>query len=124
MSADARSLERRRLQTLVEADIAAAVSLPVSNYQLIAPGGQPVPRDEYLGMIGVGNRVRRVRASVRNCGPSGSSLRRVRLATIWNPSLADAAVDAFAQQVGVPAVPGVLLDPVNQQLPNGDTVLP
>jgi hypothetical protein len=26
------------------------------------------------------------------------------------------AVDAFAQQVGVPAVPGVLLDPVYQQL--------
>lgn len=38
-------------------------------------------------------------------------------------SLADAAVDTFAQQVGVPAVPGVLLDPVHQQLPNGDTVL-
>ena len=32
------------------------------------------------------------------------------------PSLADVAVDAFAQQVGVPAVPGVLLDPVYQQL--------
>jgi hypothetical protein len=41
-----------------------------------------------------------------------------------DPSLADAAVDAFAQQVGVPAVPGVLLDSVIQQLPDGDTVLP
>jgi hypothetical protein len=44
--------------------------------------------------------------------------------SIADPSLADAAVDAFAQQVGVPAVPGILLDPVYQQLPDGDTVLP
>jgi hypothetical protein len=38
-----------------------------------------------------------------------------------DPSLADAAVDAFAHQVGVPAVPGVLLDPVYQQFPEGDS---
>ena len=38
-------------------------------------------------------------------------------------SLTDAAVDALAQQVGVPAVPRVLLDPVHQQLPDGDVVL-
>src|SRR6266536_2684857 len=33
------------------------------------------------------------------------------------------AVDAFAQQIGVPAVAGVLLDPVNPQLPDSDAVL-
>jgi len=36
--------------------------------------------------------------------------------------LPDPAVDAFAQQVGVPAVAGVLLDPVNPQLPHGDAL--
>ena len=50
--AEVRSLERRRLQTLVEADIAAALSLHASDYQLIPPNGQPISRDEYLGMIG------------------------------------------------------------------------
>ena len=50
--AEVRSLERRRLQTLVEADIAAALSLHASDYQLITPNGEPVSRDEYLGMIG------------------------------------------------------------------------
>jgi hypothetical protein len=50
--AEGRSLERRRLQTLVEADIAAALSLHASDYQLITPNGQTVSRDEYLGMIG------------------------------------------------------------------------
>jgi hypothetical protein len=53
--ADVRSLERRRLQTLVEANIAAALSLHASDYQLIPPNGQPVSRDEYLGMIGRGD---------------------------------------------------------------------
>ena len=33
------------------------------------------------------------------------------------------AVDAFAQQIGVAAVAGVLLDPVNPQLPDSDAVL-
>ena len=33
-------------------------------------------------------------------------------------------VDAFAEQIGVPAVSGVLLDPVNPQLPDGNAVLP
>jgi len=33
-------------------------------------------------------------------------------------------VDAFAQQIGVPAVTGVLLDAVDPQLPDGDAVLP
>src|SRR6478736_1765081 len=37
-------------------------------------------------------------------------------------SLPDAAVDALAQQVGVPAVPGVLLDPVHLELPHRDAV--
>ena len=35
--------------------------------------------------------------------------------------LPDSAVDALAQQVGVPAVPGVLLDPVDPQLTHRDT---
>src|SRR5579872_1899413 len=35
-------------------------------------------------------------------------------------SLADPPVDALSQQVGVPAVTGVLLDPVHHQLPNRD----
>src|SRR5260221_3764356 len=33
------------------------------------------------------------------------------------------AVDAFAQQISVPAVAGVLLDPVNPQLPDSDAPL-
>jgi hypothetical protein len=36
--------------------------------------------------------------------------------------LPDPAVDALAQQVGVPAMAGVLLDSVNPQLPDGDTL--
>jgi hypothetical protein len=44
-------MERRRLRTLVEADIAAASRLHAADYQLIPPGGRPVSRDEYLGMI-------------------------------------------------------------------------
>lgn len=35
----------------------------------------------------------------------------------------DAAVDAFAQQVGVSAVAGVLLHPMNPELTDGDVVL-
>jgi hypothetical protein len=50
--AEVRSLELRRLQTLVEAEIAAALSLHASDYQLITPNGEPVSRDECLGMIG------------------------------------------------------------------------
>ena len=34
--------------------------------------------------------------------------------------LPEASVDALAQQVGVPVVPGVLLDHMDQQLPQGD----
>jgi hypothetical protein len=37
--------------------------------------------------------------------------------------LPDAAVDALAEQVGVPAVSGVLLDPVDPDLADGDAVL-
>lgn len=39
-------------------------------------------------------------------------------------SLADPSVHALAQQVGVAAVAGVLVDPVHQQFPHGDPVLP
>ena len=45
-------MERRRLRALVEADIVAASRLHAEDYQLIPPGGEPVSRDEYLGMIG------------------------------------------------------------------------
>lgn len=54
-------------------------------------------------------RPRQARASRTRC-PCSSIPRAIA------PSLADVAVDAFAQQVGVPAAPGVLLDPVYQQL--------
>lgn len=37
--------------------------------------------------------------------------------------LAYAAVDALAQQVGMPAVAGVLIDPVNPHLADGDALL-
>src|SRR5262249_45294780 len=39
-------------------------------------------------------------------------------------SLAHATVDALPQQIRMAAVSGVLLDPVHQQLPDGDGVLP
>lgn len=48
---EVRDLERRRLRTLVEADIGAASRLHAADYQLVPPGGEPVSRDEYLGMI-------------------------------------------------------------------------
>lgn len=44
-------MERRRLRTLVAADITTAARLHAADYQLIPPGGEPVSRDEYLGMI-------------------------------------------------------------------------
>jgi hypothetical protein len=83
-------LELRRLQTLVEADIAAALSLHASDYQLITPNGEPASGDEYLGMIGRGEFVYdvfepasdiAVRAygevvAVRYQGPDRSSLER------------------------------------------------
>jgi hypothetical protein len=83
-------LELRRLQALVEADIAATLSLHASDYQLITPNGEPVSGDEYLGMIRRGEFVYdvfepasdiAVRAygevvAVRYRGPDRSSLER------------------------------------------------
>ena len=43
---------------------------------------------------------------------------------VGDASLAHATVDALPQQIRVAAVSGVLLDPVDQQLPDGDGVLP
>jgi hypothetical protein len=87
--ADVRSLERRRLQTLVEGDIAAAVSLHASDYQLIPPGGQPVSRDEYLGMIGRGEFVYEVfepasDIAVRAYGEVVAVRYRARIEAHWN----------------------------------------
>jgi hypothetical protein len=48
---EVRELERHRLRTLVAGDIGAAAALHAADYQLIPPGGEPVSRDEYLGMI-------------------------------------------------------------------------
>ena len=35
-------------------DVAAAADLHASDYELIPPGGEPLSKDEYLGMIGRG----------------------------------------------------------------------
>jgi hypothetical protein len=43
-------------------------------------------------------------------------------ATRRHRSLPDATVNALAQQVSVPAMPGVLLDLMNPQFPRGDAV--
>ena len=61
--------------------------------------------------------------STRVCHRFADQLRKHRRRSL-DLSSADTAVNAFAQQIGMPAVPGVLLDPVYQQLPDGDTVLP
>ena len=45
------ALERRRLQALVNGDIAVAATLHAVDYQLIPPGGGALDRDGYLGMI-------------------------------------------------------------------------
>lgn len=51
---EVRDMERRRLRTLIEADIDAASLLHAADYQLVPPGGAAVSKDEYLGMIGRG----------------------------------------------------------------------
>jgi hypothetical protein len=48
---DIRTLERGRLLSLVSRDMALAWELHAEDYQLIPPGGQPISREEYLGMI-------------------------------------------------------------------------
>jgi hypothetical protein len=49
-----RDLERRRLQSLVDADIEVARALHSPDYQLITPGAATYSRDEYLDAIASG----------------------------------------------------------------------
>lgn len=51
---DILALERRRLRSLVEADMVVARSLHHEEYQLITPGAAVYSRDRYLGEIGSG----------------------------------------------------------------------
>jgi hemoglobin len=48
---DIRTLERRRLRSLVDADLEIARALHAPDYQLITPGGRTYSRDEYLSAI-------------------------------------------------------------------------
>ena len=49
-----RELERRRLRSLVEADMATAEELHADEYELVPPGGVPISRAAYLGAIASG----------------------------------------------------------------------
>lgn len=51
---DLRAIERRRLRSLVDADIATAMSLHADDYELITPGGQTLSKDAYLGGVAAG----------------------------------------------------------------------
>lgn len=46
-----RVLERERLRSLVAGDIETAARLHAPDYELIPPGGRPINRDAYFGMI-------------------------------------------------------------------------
>ena len=48
---DIGELERARLRSLVEVDLATARTLHAPEYQLITPGGRAVSGEEYLGDI-------------------------------------------------------------------------
>ena len=52
--AELRATERRRLESLVAADDAAARMLHAAVYQLISPGGATYSKDEYLDDIASG----------------------------------------------------------------------
>jgi hypothetical protein len=49
-----RETERRRIEALVQGDIAKAKPLHADDFQLIIPIGTALTRDEYLGAIGAG----------------------------------------------------------------------
>jgi hypothetical protein len=49
-----RDTERRRLRSLVEADMEVADPLHADDYQLITPRGFPLTKEEYLGGIASG----------------------------------------------------------------------
>jgi len=52
---DLRELERRRLRSLVEVDLAAAEALHAPDFELVNPGGSTWSREKYLGGIASGN---------------------------------------------------------------------
>lgn len=49
-----RDTERRRLRSLVDADMAAAGPLHADDYQLITPNGCALSKQDYLGGIAAG----------------------------------------------------------------------
>jgi Domain of unknown function (DUF4440) len=51
---DLRETERRRLRSLVEADMGTAQALHADDYQLITPLGYALSKQEYLGSIASG----------------------------------------------------------------------
>ena len=55
-----RDVERRRLLSLVEADLGVADALHADLYQLITPGGSTESKEEYLGGIASGRLAYRV----------------------------------------------------------------
>lgn len=46
-----RDVEQRRLQALVDGDVAVAADLHADDYQLITPGGGILSKDEYLAGV-------------------------------------------------------------------------
>lgn len=51
---DVRDLERRRLQALIDADLATAMALHADDYELVSPAGERWTKAAYLGAIGSG----------------------------------------------------------------------
>jgi hypothetical protein len=49
-----RQLEQKRLQALVDADVAVAGALIASDFELINPAGEVLTRDTFLGAVGSG----------------------------------------------------------------------
>jgi len=49
-----RQLEQKRLQALVDADVAVAGALTASDFELINPLGELLTRDTFLGAVGSG----------------------------------------------------------------------
>ena len=86
---EVREMERRRLRTLVEADIVAASRLHAADYQLVPPGGVPLSRDEYLGIIERGEFVYDVfepasEMAVRTWGDVAAIRYRARIEAHWS----------------------------------------
>ena len=47
-------LEQRRLQALVDADVALAETIHADDFQLITPGGDALSKEQYLGDVAAG----------------------------------------------------------------------